>query len=523
MLKISFGHLAWPAISGTSAKASLSLALLCDGAGFEAEALFRQFDSLSQGRISRACHMGRFTGKAGQKIGIVAPVFSETGERDIAQIQLIGCGPSNGAEEGEMEEADARSVKAGASAYHALTSAGIEGSEAVLLVPEHLSAQAARIALGASLRSYSFDKYRTKDKKSPLFTQMHLALATGNLAQKALENWEKSEEAVRDSVFLARDLVSEPANILTPDAYRRRIESLQIPGLEVEVLDRARMKELGFGALLGVAQGSEEPPYTVIMRYHGAGEPNEAPLAFVGKGVTFDTGGISIKPAAGMDEMKTDMGGSAAVVGVMALLARRRANINAVGIVGLVENMPSGTAQRPGDIVTSHSGQTIEVLNTDAEGRLVLADLLSYINQTCKPRVMINLATLTGAIVVALGEDYAGLFSNHDVLAEALQKAGDNVQEKLWRMPMGAAYNKRIDSPVADMKNIGGRPGSAILAAEFLKRFVGETAWAHLDIAGTTWKEKSSASISAGATGYGVRLLDAFVREEEKKASNRVV
>jgi len=289
--------------------------------------------------------------------------------------------------------------------------------------------------------------------------------------------------------------------------------------VKVEVLGEKKMRELGMGALLGVGQGSERESQLVVMQWEGAPDAkNKAPVSFIGKGVTFDTGGISIKPAAGMEEMKWDMAGAGAVIGVMHALAARKAKANVVGIAGLVENMPSGTAQRPGDVVKSMSGQTIEVINTDAEGRLVLADALWYCRDRFKPQAMIDLATLTGAIMVSLGREHAGLFSNNDALAERLLAAGKAVSEPLWRMPMGDAYDKLINSDIADMKNIGNRYGGSITAAQFLHRFVKDTPWAHLDIAGMAWTEKDSPVVPKGASGYGVRLLDRFVADnyEEK-------
>jgi len=321
-----------------------------------------------------------------------------------------------------------------------------------------------------------------------------------------------AQAAVVRGVFVARDLASEPANVLTPIEMANRIEKLRELGLGVEVVKPAQMAELGFGALLGVAQGSANEARMVIMRWNG-GETGEKPLAFIGKGVTFDTGGISIKPAAGMEDMKWDMAGAAAVTGLLAALAGRRAAVNAVGLVGLVENMPSGTAQRPGDVVHSYSGQTIEVLNTDAEGRLVLADVLWYCQQKFDPRFMVDLATLTGAIIVALGHEHAGVFSNDNELTGKLLAAGLATGEKLWRLPMGREYDKLLKSDIADMKNITGRPGGSITAAQFLARFVNEKPWAHLDIAGTAWATKDQPVWPKGATGFGVRLLNRLVAD----------
>jgi len=304
--------------------------------------------------------------------------------------------------------------------------------------------------------------------------------------------------------------------------FADRIKELSDLGLKISVLGPKEMTKLGFGCLLGVAMGSAVEPRMVVMEWHGASGNGKAnakkaarakPIAFVGKGVTFDTGGISIKPAGGMEDMKWDMAGAGAVVGLMAALAGRKAKVDAVGLVGLVENMPSGTAQRPGDVVKSYSGQTVEIINTDAEGRLVLADVLWYCQETFDPQFMVDLATLTGGIIVSLGHEYAGLFSNDDALAAKLAAAGTETGEKLWRMPMGEAYDKQIKSDIADMKNVGGRPGGSISAAEFIKRFVNGKPWAHLDIAGTAWSSKDAPCVPKGATAFGVRLLDRLVAE----------
>jgi leucyl aminopeptidase len=322
-----------------------------------------------------------------------------------------------------------------------------------------------------------------------------------------------SSEAVADGVMLARDLVNEPANILGTVEFAGRAKELESLGVKVDTLTEKEMRKLGMGALLGVAQGSVRPPRLVVMQWSG-GKAREKPVAFIGKGVVFDSGGVSIKPAAGMEDMKGDMGGAAAVVGLMHALAARKAKANVVGIIGLVENMVDGNAQRPGDIVTSMSGQTIEVLNTDAEGRLVLADALWYCDDRFKPRFMINLATLTGAIIVALGQQHAGLFSNNDELATRLHAAGVATTEKVWRMPLASEYDKMLDSKNADMKNIGGRNAGAITAAQFLQRFVkAETPWAHLDIAGTAMGSPSSDINQSWASGFGVRLLDRLVSD----------
>jgi leucyl aminopeptidase len=328
----------------------------------------------------------------------------------------------------------------------------------------------------------------------------------------AVEKAFASRAAVAGGVAIARDLVNEPANVLYPEEFARRASSLKKVGVAVDVLDVKDMKKLGMNALLGVGQGSERESRTVIMRWNG-GKRGVAPIAFIGKGVCFDTGGVSIKPAGGMEDMKGDMAGAACVVGLMHALASRKAKVNAVGAIGIVENMLDGKAQRPGDIVTSMSGQTIEIINTDAEGRLVLSDVLHYVNKQFKPKFMIDLATLTGAIIVALGQEYAGLFANDERLAERLVKVGNEVGERVWRMPLGPEYDKMIDSKFADMKNTGGRHAGSITAAQFLQRFVDKTPWAHLDIAGTGMGSPQTDINRSWGSGFGVRLLDRLVAE----------
>ena len=395
--------------------------------------------------------------------------------------------------------------------------AGLPTVEALLALPDAAAEAAANVAYGALLRSYRFDKYKTKDAdKKPKLKTLHVGTTDTTGATERF----RTAQTLANAVFLARTLQNEPANIIYPKSLAEAARDALTPhGVKVTILGEDAMRKLGMGSLLGVGQGSANESQLVVMEYHGADDQNAAPLGFVGKGVTFDTGGISIKSAGGMEDMKWDMGGSAVVIATMLNLASRKAKVNAVGVVGLVENMPSSTAQRPGDIVTSMSGQTIEVLNTDAEGRLVLADALWYCQKNISPapRLIIDLATLTGAIVVALGDITAGLFSNTDDLARQLEHASRTTGEALWRMPMGPDYDKLIDSDWADVKNIGdaGRlnPGS-ITAAHFLERFIdGGLPWAHLDIAGVTWTKKDLPTVPKGCTGWGVRLLDAFVRE----------
>jgi len=370
-------------------------------------------------------------------------------------------------------------------------------------------AQLSDFMTGLYLRFYKFDKYQTKNQenKKPL-PDIVLQVGDVQLAEQA----HMRAQALVTAVNLARDLVNEPANILGPVEFADEVKKLEKHGLKVEILAREELEREKMGALLGVAQGSARPPRLAIIRWNG-GAGDAPPLAFIGKGVVFDTGGISLKPGAGMEDMKGDMGGAAAVTGAMLALALRKAPVNAVGLIGLVENMPDGLAQRPGDIVTSMSGQTIEVINTDAEGRLVLADVLFYARTRFKPQLMVDFATLTGAIMVALGKHHAGLFSNHDQLAERLNAAGLATGERLWRMPLAEEYDKIVDSKIADMRNSTGRLAGSICAAQFLQRFVGETAWAHLDIAGTAMDAIFHEYNQSWGSGFGVRLIDRLVAD----------
>ena len=369
---------------------------------------------------------------------------------------------------------------------------------------------AARVALAAALRAWRYDRYRTrlKDKQKPTLTQVTI-VGGGDGAQAA---WDGRYHAVYEGASLTRELVTEPANIIYPQSFVERvIASIDGSGLEVEVLDGPAMAKLGMGALLGVNQGSRREPRVLVLRWNG-GAKGEAPVALLGKGVTFDTGGISIKPAANMEAMKWDMGGAGAVAGAMKALALRKAKANVIGVCGLVENMPDGNAQRPGDVVTTMSGQTVEVINTDAEGRLVLCDIMTWTQQVAKPKVMIDLATLTGAMVITLGHEMAGVFSNDDGLADQLLAAGIKSGDRLWRQPLGEGYDRLIDSPIADMKNVGPREAGSITAAQFLQRYVDDgVKWAHLDIAGMAWSDKPKPTYDKGATGYGVRLLDEYI------------
>ena len=366
--------------------------------------------------------------------------------------------------------------------------------------------------LGFNLKSYTFNKYKTTNKEK---INKKIIFKIITFHKENMQNNDKYYDAIKEGVFLTRDLVSEPPNVLNPKKYTEEIKKLTKLGLKVEILNESKLKKLGMNSLLGVGQGSENETFLVVIKWNGAKNNFGKPLAFVGKGVCFDTGGISLKPAKFMEEMKYDMGGSAVVVGLMKSLALRKAKVNAIGVVGLVENMPDGNAQRPGDIVKSYSGKTIEVLNTDAEGRLVLADALTYTEEKFKPKFIIDLATLTGAIIIALGEEYAGLFSNDDELSKNIFKASENVNEKVWRLPLHKNYDKLIDSSIADVQNINyvGGAGS-ITAAQFLQRFIiNKTPWAHLDIAGMAFSKKAANLNPGGATGFGVRLLNNLIKE----------
>ncbi|MCZ4341336.1 leucyl aminopeptidase [Sphingomonadaceae bacterium G21617-S1] len=374
---------------------------------------------------------------------------------------------------------------------------------------------AAHLAFGAVLRGWRHDIYRTKLDAKQRPSLEEIVIVGGGAGAPTL--W-ADREAVAEGVMFTRTLITEPANILYPESFVERCRPLADLGVKIEVLDPEAMAKLGMGALLGVAQGSVRPAQLLVMTWNGTGNDSEPPIAFVGKGVTFDTGGISLKPPAGMEDMKWDMGGAGAVAGTMKALALRKAKAHVIGVCGLVENMPDGNAQRPGDVVTSMSGQTIEVINTDAEGRLVLCDALTWVQKTHKPKTIVDLATLTGAMIISLGFEYGGMFANDDELAGQLLAAGSDVGDKLWRMPLGDPYDKLIDSPIADMKNVGPREGGSITAAQFLKRFIDDgVRWAHLDIAGMVWASKPGATWDKGATGYGVRLLDRFVEQNIEK------
>ena len=365
------------------------------------------------------------------------------------------------------------------------------------------------ILVGILSKNYFFNNYKQK-KQSKKITNISLVCSNKNIIKQAL----KYAESINTGVTETRNLVTTPPNILNPSNFVNQVKKLKKNGLKIEILDETKLKKLGMNALLGVGQGSSNKSYVAIMKWDGA-KKNSKPLGFVGKGVCFDTGGISLKPARFMEEMKYDMAGAGTVAGLMKTLAVRKAKVNAVGIIGLVENMPDGNAQRPGDVVKSYSGKSIEIFNTDAEGRLVLADILTYTEKRFKPKFIINLATLTGAIIVSLGNEYAGLFSNNDQLAERINKVGYKDNEKAWRLPLNKNFDKLIDSQIADVQNINYSGGAgSITAAQFLQRFIlNKTPWAHLDIAGMAWNKKVTKTIPVGATGYGVKLLNRLVEE----------
>lgn len=466
---------------------------------FEGNALFTRTSDVNtqtQNHIQRVIDGGSFKGKKDEVLSISAPQGL-----DYSHIILIGFGKATDVTTQSIEEAGAKVFATVArSTQDTLT---VDAPE----IPFGIDGQA-RFASGIELRSWRFDKYKTKDADKPK-GPTHVIVRT-NAPDEAMAAFTRLH-AANEGNFLTRHVVSEPPNVIYPETMAEEAKALSAIGLKVEVLDEAKMQKLGMGALLGVGQGSIRESQLIIIQWNG-GKADDAPVAIVGKGVTFDSGGISIKPSTNMEDMKYDMGGSGVVLGLMKTLALRKAKMNVVGVMGMVENMPSGSAQRPADVVTSMSGQTIEVVNTDAEGRLVLADALWYTQDRFKPQAMIDLATLTGAITVAIGQEFAGIFSNNDALSDKLIESGTTVGEPLWRFPLTKAFDKEIDSDIADMKNVGsGRGAGSITAAQFLQRFVNNVPWAHLDIAGMAWDKKDKPLTGKGATGFGVRLLDAFI------------
>jgi leucyl aminopeptidase len=463
--------------------------------------------------VKKAAGAAKFKGKNASALDILAPA-------GLAADRLLVIGVGAGEETKKAKGKEATKAKPrdflGLGGY-VLGKIGDAPNATIVFDLPHNSLDAAiaaaEFAEGAALRNYKFDLYKTKKKDDEPTEPVALAIAVEDPA--AAKREAKGRSAVAEGVILARSLVNEPANVLYPEEFAKRTKELEKLGVEVDILDKAAMTKLGMGALLGVGQGSGRESRVVVMRWRGdkGKDGKSKPVAFIGKGVTFDTGGISIKGAAGMEDMKGDMAGAACVVGLLHALASRKAKVDAIGAIGIVENMPGPDAQRPGDIVKSMSGQTIEVINTDAEGRLVLADVLWYVQDKYKPQFMVDLATLTGAVMVALGQEYAGLFSNDDTLSERLTEAGKETGEKLWRLPLGPAYDKLIDSKFADMKNTGGRHGGSITAAQFLQRFVNGTPWAHLDIAGTGMNAPASDINQSWASGFGVRLLERLVSD----------
>ena len=493
-MKVAFAEPSLPT------KGTIVAAVLAKG---DLSASAKALDRKTKDAVSRVVQASSFTGKHCETLSIVAP----TGLPE-ARIILVGLG--------DAKELDAVKLQAVGARVWQAANAARAGNATIMVDPlrgSGMSAaqRAAHIAYGSQLRAYRFDKYLTKEPedKKPTLAKLTVMVAAPPSARRA----HRPLDALAHAIDVTRDLVSEPGNIIYPASLAAECRKLSRLGVKVEVLGEKQMQALGMGAILGVGHGSDRESQLVVMQWTGAARTKK-PVALIGKGVTFDSGGISIKPAGGMEEMKWDMGGAGAVIGAMHALAGRKARVNVVGVVGLVENMPSGTAQRPGDIVTSMSGQTIEVLNTDAEGRLVLADALWYTQNRFKPQVMVDLATLTGAIMVALGREFAGLFANDDKLAQQLIDAGTAVGEGVWRLPLAEAYDRQINSPAADVKNIGaGRWGGSITAAQFLQRFTNSVPWAHLDIAGVAWSDKDKPTMAKGATGFGVQLLDRFVQD----------
>lgn len=452
--------------------------------------------------VSRAIEQEDFKGK--EKSVLSLPLPEATG---LDRLILIGMGKESDVSYSKWEKAGAAAAAA-AQKVDELTfvSSGTTDTEE----------EVAHAAFGATLGQYGFNSYLTGDRKKEAKKKLSKITFLCNDPKKAKAAW-KPLNAVADGIYLTRDLTSEPSNVLTPVRFVKEAKKLEKLGLEISVYGEKDLKKMGLNMMLGVGQGSAQESHLVVMEHKG-GKEGEKPLAVVGKGVCFDSGGISLKPGAGMEDMKFDMGGAGVVIGLMKSLALRKAKANVVGVLGLVENMPSHMAQRPGDVVTSLSGQTVEIINTDAEGRLVLGDALWYVQETYKPDTVIDLATLTGAIIIALGHEHAGLFCNDEDLTCQLRDSGLKTEDKLWPFPLTDHYDSLLKSDIADMKNIGGRPAGSITAAQFLKRFIKDgTKWAHIDIAGTAWRKDAQPLSPKGATGYGVRLLDRFVADNREK------
>ncbi len=448
--------------------------------------------------LAAAADRARFEGEAGSTAD---HVFVEAGVARRIILTGLGAGTPE-----DFEKAG------GALAAKLLTS----GTEKLVIDASGAPAgSAVRLAAGAALRGWRYDKYRTRlpAKQKPTLETLTVVHDSATIEAE----WARAASVIA-GVSLTRELVTEPANIIYPETFVERCRRLADVGVDIQVLDEDAMRAAGMGSLLGVSQGSIRPARLLVLRWDGTGGADKTPVVFVGKGVTFDTGGISLKPPGGMEDMKWDMGGAGAVAGAMLALAGRKAKAHVIGVCGLVENMPDGNAQRPGDVVTSMSGQTIEVINTDAEGRLVLCDAITWAQKNLQPKVIVDLATLTGAMIISLGHEYGGMFANDDGLAAQLQAAGAAAGDPLWRMPLGEAYNKLIDSPIADMKNVGPREGGSITAAQFIQRFIDDgVKWAHLDIAGMVWASKAGTVWDKGATGYGVRLLDRFIADNYER------
>ncbi|QLC26777.1 leucyl aminopeptidase [Parasphingopyxis algicola] len=484
-----------PVTFASSVPEDSSALILPLGKGKPLDTATKELSADAANLVKRAAEASRFEGD----LGSIVEIFDET-KHGTRRIVIVGAG--NGDDTESLQ-------KAGGAAMAKLLTSG----ETALAFDARTSGEkdaGSRMAFGALQRSWRLDSYRTKAPAKTKPTVEEIAVVANDAEAKRWDHF----QALYAGIALARELVTEPPNIIHPQGFVERCRPLSELGVEIEVLDRDEMTELGMGALLGVAQGSIREPKLLVMRWDGTGGAQKNPVAFVGKGVTFDTGGISLKPGPGMEDMKFDMGGAAAVAGAMCALAGRKAKAHVVGVCGLVENMPGSNAQRPSDIVTTMSGQTVEVLNTDAEGRLVLCDAMHWTQEKYSPEVMVDLATLTGAMIIALGHEHGGCFSNDDGLADQLLAAGTGSGDKLWRMPLGKPYDKLIDSPIADIKNVGPREAGSITAAQFLQRFVKDgVKWAHLDIAGTVWMKSASNLWDKGATGYGVRLLDRFIAD----------
>ncbi len=470
----------------------------------------------SGGAVLKSAQAADFKGKSKQAIELLAPP-----KLDLNRLIIVGVGKAD-------EAAETDWTMLGGAALAQANARKAESASLIAEIPQTCETKpevlAALLGYGALLRHYTFRKYKTKkpgedDKTNDSAStsngieRLVIHCADPNKARAAFERY----QAIAAGINMARDLVNEPANTLGPVEFAERARELEEAGCEVEILGVDEMRALKMELLLCVGQGSRRPSRLAIMRWNGAKSKRAKPLCFVGKGVVFDSGGLSIKPSSGMEGMKGDMGGAACVTGLMLALAGRKANVNAVGLIGLVENMPDGDAVRPGDIVTSMSGQTVEILNTDAEGRLVLGDVLWYAQDRFKPKLIIDLATLTGAVMIALGKDYAGLFANDDKLSADLLAASKATGEKIWRMPLDKSFHKLIDTPNADMKNLGGRWAGSCTAAAFLERFIKDTPWAHLDIAGTAMDGKKTDVNTSWGPGWGVRLLDTFVANHHEK------